>query len=150
MVSVVVPRDHDQRPVNVVDLAATQGNNSRPESTATVRSDAGAHQRFFRTQGTARRCIVWHPSARFASSCSRNGTAATKNRPGATSMYRTRDGARMVSPFRDRSPDRRTGGLTIVQRGVGLGDDVVVLSMADRVFDVVGHLPVHRPLCAVR
>ena len=47
-----------------------------PESTAATSLDAGADQAFSgRSTGTAWRCMLAPISARFASSCSRNGTS---------------------------------------------------------------------------
>ena len=88
-------------------------------------------------------------SARFASSCSRNGTseAATDTIcAGDTSMYWMRSApTRIDSPASTRG-DQVAGQLAVlVQRRIGLGDDVLAFLDGRQVVDLIGDLAVdHR------
>ena len=96
-----------------------------------------------RSSGTAWRCMLAPMSARFASSCSRNGISAVATETscfGDTSMYWTSSGAtKPISP----RPDTHEHALVeevalLVDARVRLRDDVLVLVVGGEVRDLVG------------
>ena len=118
-----------------------------PESTAATRSMPVPTKAFSgRSTGTAWRCMLAPISARFASSCSRNGTseAATDTIcAGATSMYWMRSGDDQhrfaVLARRHQLVGQRA---VRVERRVGLGDDVLAFLDGRQVVDLHRHLAV--------
>jgi hypothetical protein len=132
----VVHADHDAGRVHVVDHAAALGGDDGAGVDRGHALDAGAHQRLLgRSTGTAWRDMLAPISARFASSCSRNGTseAATETIcAGDTSMYW------MVSAGQDRFTlftrgDQVTGQAAFgVERALAWAMTYLPSSMADR------------------
>ena len=139
---VVVDADDDAVGVDVVHHAAggaaTHGAPSPSRRRAPRRCPPGPS----RAQvGTAWRCMLAPISARFASSCSRKGTSEAATETicvGATSMYWMRSGeVRIDSPL-SRAADQLVDPAVVVERGVGLRDDVLAFLDGREVVDLVG------------
>ena len=130
----VVDADDDAVGVDVVDHATAAVHDHGARVGATRSTPVPTRAFSGRSVGTAWRAC-WRPiSARLASSCSRKGHQRGGHRDdlrGATSMYWMRSATGGDSP-RWRATPARSISAVLVERGVGLGDDVPPSSMADR------------------
>ncbi len=99
-----------------------------------------------RRRGTACRCMLDPMSARFASSCSRNGireAATLTSCVGETSMYSISEGFDHGEFTAHSGGDQVPGEAALfVQRCVGLGDLVLLLLEGGQILGILGNLPV--------
>ena len=129
----VVDADDDAVGVDVVDDAAALGGDDGARVLGGDALDAGADERLSgRRVGTAWRCMFAPMSARFASSCSRNGTSEAATETicvGATSMYWIRSAEVSTDSPLSRAETSSSIELAFgVERRARLGDHVLAFS----------------------